>query len=290
MSRNLKSLLMFLENDPGLQAGRVLDVRPRARFLAGHLAGAVSLPLEPDCHPDQVPSIVLPPRHEPLLVVGAPDQLVRQLAGELAGRGRDQVSCLELEDELLVRLPETMVQAGPSRGHLWSPPDWLLQNLDLLPPPAAGPVLDLGCGSGRAAVYLAERGYRVTGLDWQPEALELGRQLAALRGVACRFREVDLREGDRVPAGPWAVILNFRFLQRELFGDFPRWLQPGGLALVATFREAPGYDGHPQRRHRLQRSELLRLFPRGQFAVLAHQEGFDPDGRPAAGIAARRLD
>jgi SAM-dependent methyltransferase len=160
---------------------------------------------------------------------------------------------------------------------------------DLLPPAAAGPVLDLGCGSGRAAVWLAERGYRVTGIDWQPEALELGRELAASRGVHCTFTAGDLRDPETVMAGPWAVVLNFRYLERPLLAQVPSLLIPGGVCLLRTFRDAPGYAGHPHRRHRLERGELLKCFPAGQFSILAHEEGFDPDGRPAAGVAARRI-
>lgn len=199
------------------------------------------------------------------------------------------MTAVEVTQEILANLPEGMLATGPGRGHLWSPPPWLERHLDLLPPSALGPVVDLGCGSGRAAVYLAERGYRVTGLDWQPEALEMGGQLAQSRGVSCDFLQVDLRNTAEVPAGPWSVILNFRYLQRDLLGRFHSLLKPGGMALVSTFREAAGYTGHPQPRHRLARGELLQYFPRGLFEVLAHEVGFDPDGRPSEGIVARRL-
>jgi SAM-dependent methyltransferase len=185
-------------------------------------------------------------------------------------------------------LPPEILATGPSAGHLWQPPSWLIRHADLLPPPAAGPVLDLACGSGRAAVWLAIRGYRVLGLDWQPEALALGRRLAASQRVECRFQTADLRQPGMLPAGPWAIILDFRFLQRELLDPLQRLVQPAGLVLLRTFRDAPGYGGHPHPRHRLQRAELLRHFPRGLFEILAHEESFDSDGRPAAGIVARR--
>jgi SAM-dependent methyltransferase len=149
-------------------------------------------------------------------------------------------------------------------------------------------VLDLACGSGRAAVWLAEKGYRVTGIDWQAEALALGGRLAANRKVACRFLAADLRDPEALPPGPWALVLNFRYRQTDLLEKIPGLLQPGGVALVRTFRSAPGYGGHPAPRYRLGPGELLNYFPAGKCEILAHEESHDPDGRPAAGIVARR--
>ena len=283
------------EHITGLWAGargNVLDLRPRADFVAGHLAGAVHHPLSGPADPprleEELPSIFLPPREEPLLVVATAPGEAAAAAAHLEARGRAPVTAAALDRALWETLPGELKEAGPSRRHLWAAPAWLTGHADLLPPGAAGPVLDLACGSGRAAVWLAERGYRVTGLDWQPEALELGRRLAASRGTACEFRSVDLREKDEVPPGPWAVVLNFRYLERDLLKALPLLVGPGGVALVRTFREAPGYAGHPRPRHRLQPFELTRAFPRGDWEVLAHDQGFDPDGRPAAGVVARR--
>jgi len=57
----------------------------------------------------------------------------------------------------------------------------LVAEADDLPP---GRALDLACGTGRHAVWLAERGWRVTGVDFSEVALELARTHAAERGVA----------------------------------------------------------------------------------------------------------
>ncbi len=274
----------------------MLDIRPQGLFKAFHLASSVSIPVDAEAFASinddllekALPSIFLPPRHEALLVVGDDEQSAVQVSRHLRGRGRQDVGATVLSTENLKAMPDLPLESGSSRRHLWQPPPCLANHLNLLPPPAAGPVLDLACGSGRAAVWLADRGYRVTGIDWQPEALEMGRVLAASRGVSCEFLPGDLRRPKVVPAGPWAVLLNFRFLQRELLDSASRWLQPGGVALVRTFRDVPGFEGHPHRRHRLLPAELTRFFPAGLFEILAHEENHDPDGRPAAGIVARR--
>jgi 2-polyprenyl-3-methyl-5-hydroxy-6-metoxy-1,4-benzoquinol methylase len=55
-----------------------------------------------------------------------------------------------------------------------------------------GTALDLGCGHGRNALWLAERGFTVTGLDLSPVAIEQADALAAETGVAVEFEAVDL--------------------------------------------------------------------------------------------------
>jgi len=280
------------EYRPERDSKRILDIRPDAAYRTGHLPGAVSLPLEPPSpgveaaahYEQQVPSIFLPPREVPLLVVGAAPGLARDLAAHLQARGRAPVAGQDVGD-----LPAgALTESGPCRAHLWAPPPWLRAHANLLPPPLAGPVLDLACGSGRAAVWLAEQGYQVTGIDWQVEALSFGRRLAASRGVNVTWQRADLRDSSALPTGPWAVILNFRYLQRDLLTQLPGLLRPGGVALARTFRDAPGYDGHPQPKHRLAACELIGFFPLGSCEILAHETSHDPDGRPAAGIVARR--
>ncbi len=282
-----------LDRLPGWRAGLVLDVRPAADFAAGHLRGAASHPLPPEAADDRtlardLPSIHLPPRHAPLLVVAGRPAEAEALARHLAARGRDRVDGLALAATDLAILPPELLATGTSRARLWAPPAALLRHQDLLPPPALGPALDLGCGSGRACVWLAERGYRVTGIDHQAEALELGARLAAACGVACRFVTADLRRPENLPAGPWGLVTAFRFLERPLLAQLEGRVVPGGVVWVRTFADRPGYAGHPRPRHRLGRGELPAIFARGAWDILVHEEGSDDDGRPAAGIVARR--
>ncbi len=57
-----------------------------------------------------------------------------------------------------------------------------------------GRALDLACGSGRHAVWLAERGWRVTGVDFSDVALDNARRLAGERGVEIEWVRADLRD------------------------------------------------------------------------------------------------
>jgi SAM-dependent methyltransferase len=61
-----------------------------------------------------------------------------------------------------------------------------------------GAAVDLGCGTGVVSLALAERGFRVTGIDHSPEMLELARRKAMAAGLGKR---VELREGDVLDPG-----------------------------------------------------------------------------------------
>jgi len=52
--------------------------------------------------------------------------------------------------------------------------------------------LDLACGAGRNAVWLAERGWRVTAVDFADAALAMARDLASARGVEVEWIEADV--------------------------------------------------------------------------------------------------
>jgi SAM-dependent methyltransferase len=59
---------------------------------------------------------------------------------------------------------------------------------------APGRALDVACGAGRNAVWLAQQGWEVTGVDFSDVALASARDLAAERGVEVEWIEADLRE------------------------------------------------------------------------------------------------
>lgn len=112
--------------------------------------------------------------------------------------------------------------------------------------------LDVGCGSGLEAVYLAAAGVAVIGVDSSRPALELARERAAAAGV-----ELDLRHGSAfdLPVASAAVGLVLdrgclHGIDREDRPDYAlevgRVLRPGGLLLLRGARhddEAQGVVG-----------------------------------------------
>jgi SAM-dependent methyltransferase len=80
--------------------------------------------------------------------------------------------------------------AGEERVHASTAPSRFLvaEVADLRP----GAALDLACGAGRNAVWLAGQGWRVTAVDFSGVALRMARSLAAERGVEVEWIEADV--------------------------------------------------------------------------------------------------
>lgn len=122
------------------------------------------------------------------------------------------------------------------------PPAFLASHAHLLP--TAGRALDLACGQGLGAVWLARRGLDVSGFDVSAVAIGQAREAARAAGVGdrCRFDVFDLDDG--LPAGPPAdVILCHKFRDRRLDGAIIGRLAPGGLLAISALSEvgaAPG--------------------------------------------------
>lgn len=113
-----------------------------------------------------------------------------------------------------------------------------------LPP---GRALDLGAGEGRNAVWLAERGWRVTAVDFSAVAVDKGRRLAGSRQVDVDWLVADVRDY-RPPAGSFDAVL-VAYLQlparevAEVLGRAAAAVAPGGTLLVVGHDRANLTDG-----------------------------------------------
>ena len=103
------------------------------------------------------------------------------------------------------------------------PPDPLLVELaDSLAP---GRALDLACGAGRHAIYLARLGWRVTAVDAAPAGIERLRRAAP--DVDAVVADLERGEYAIEPAG-FDLICDFYYLQRDLFPAIREGVRPGG--------------------------------------------------------------
>lgn len=120
-----------------------------------------------------------------------------------------------------------------SRGeHIIKEPFPLLVSVvDKLKP---GRALDLACGKGRHAIFLAERGWQVTAVDASRVGIELAAQTARARRVTIDWRVADLERGEfEIEAGAYDLICIFYYLQRGLFPQIRAGVSAGGRVVAA---------------------------------------------------------
>jgi len=177
------------------------------------------------------------------------------------------------------------VGAYADREH---PSPWLVSCLPRAP---LGRALDVACGAGRNALFLAERGYAVTGVDISREALSRARRSARTRGLDVEWIEHDLDVGPGVE-GPFDVIVLIRYVHLALLERLCRELAPGGCLVVeehlATERDDVAGPRNPAFR---VAPGALRRAGRSLHVIDSFEGGVsDPDGRPAmvARLFARR--
>ena len=120
---------------------------------------------------------------------------------------------------------------------------WLVDAIKDIPP---GRSLELACGLGENAVWMATCGWQVDAVDVSVHALAVASQLAQRHGVTPRLIAADL---DRFLPLPQAydLIVVFRFLDRDrLPGLITRGLAPGGLLVYETFwpGQCDRHDNH----------------------------------------------
>ena len=142
--------------------------------------------------------------------------------------------------------------------------------------------VDLACGSGRHAVYLARAGFATTAIDFSEEALVHTARLAAESGVRVEGRLDDIEAADfSLAEAAYDLVTVFFFLHRPLFPALRRCLRPGGLIVYKTYStDQLRYPGRPRHRmHMLEPNELLRLF--GGFRVLRYEEEWEGRGTTA---------
>jgi SAM-dependent methyltransferase len=90
---------------------------------------------------------------------------------------------------------------------LWEPLHKLIEGPGSLPP---GRAIDLGCGMGPLAIYLAQHGWQVTGVDAVERALRVARTRAVKSGVHVKFVHADVKRLDRAGiVGPFELLLDF---------------------------------------------------------------------------------
>lgn len=166
--------------------------------------------------------------------------------------------------------------AAPHAGT--DPSPWVVRFAPLVP--AATPVLDLACGSGRHTRLFVEAGHPVTAIDIN---------LAGLGGLKDHPKvhaiEADLERGDPIPRDGqiFGGVVVTNYLHRPLLEELVAAVAPGGVLIYETFSEGNERFGgrvtNPD--FLLRHGELLEL-ARGRLRVIAYEDVVVATPAPAA--------
>ena len=168
------------------------------------------------------------------------------------------------------------------------PNDFLREHADKL----TGPVLSLAEGEGRNAVFLAERGLHVVGVDGSRVGLAKAQALAKQRGVSIETEVADL--ADYMPtANHYAAVISIfahlpNVIRKRLNPLLEQALQPGGILLLEAYSEQqlPRTTGGPKDLDMLMSVDKVREeFPSLEPVLLHEIEREVHEGRGHNGLA-----
>ena len=143
--------------------------------------------------------------------------------------------------------------------------------------PAGGLVLDVACGAGRHARYFARCGHPVVAVDRDPATPS---RLAGIRGISVRC--ADLEQGSWPFSGEhFSGIVVTNYLHRPLFPYLLSALAPAGALIYETFAAGNERFGRPSNPAFLLKSGELLEVTRGKLQVIAYEDLFVTDPKPA---------
>ncbi|NOZ06229.1 MAG: class I SAM-dependent methyltransferase [Chloroflexi bacterium] len=148
-----------------------------------------------------------------------------------------------------------------------------------------GRALDLGCGTGTNAIYLAQHGFQVVGIDFVPRAIEQARQKAAQAGVDVAFHVGDVSDISFLGDVQFDLVLDigcFHSITESSRPAYARGLgehtRPGARYLLYAFQPRRFFL---RQRMGLTRDEVETLFERW-FQIRQVEGGTDPTGGGSA--------
>lgn len=121
--------------------------------------------------------------------------------------------------------------------------------------------LDIACGTGRNAVFLAQQGYDVDALDQSAEGLRITRQRAETQGVGERINLIQI-DADQFayPTARYDLVTISFFQTLDRLSDITAALRPGGLLFYQHHlrSDPPAQAGPSNEQYRFRSNELLR--------------------------------
>lgn len=149
--------------------------------------------------------------------------------------------------------------------------------------PASGDVLDLACGRGTNALFLAHKGLRVHAWDISDNAISLLETNVKSENVSS-YVTTEVRDviANPPPEAHFDMVLVVRFLHRPLCKQIEQALKPGGVLFYQTFTAGLSNPGYM-----LKKGELASLFPALETCLFVEQP-VDEHGRAESMFVGRK--
>lgn len=263
----------------------ILDVRNEQAFAANHITDSCNIPL--DSLSDRIHELPLRKQSLRIICKEVDSERVTNLLKE---KGYQIAACLHWSLQVETILSEKQqLQKNDSSVRLWQPALIIKEFVEQLHQGQVGTVLDIGCGSGRDAVYMALRGWQVTAVDYLPRMIDKLNALASYNNVQVTGVLLDL-ETDRGLSKidkKFDVITVIRYLHRPLFKEMSRMINSGGYIIYQTFLEGCEVFGKPKNpRFLLKPGELAEVFD--GFKIIKDRVEYLDDGRPTQVFIAQK--
>lgn len=266
----------------------LIDLRSEKNYIQGHLEESTHLPW---------PSLQerlneLPERPAQLNLLGNQAALdSAKLFLEQKGYQINRLILSEFIQEMTLKLPG-LVKVNNKSQALWQPSSLVKEFVSILNKhqnitECSG--LDIGCGGGRDAVYLAMQGMSITGIDRKEAVLCRAKNLSKYQGVRVNWLHCDLERLDCFPSKKQDVILIVRYLNRKLFSKIKEALNPRGWLVFQAFSTGCELFGSPKNSNFILRyNEFSEVF--SDFEVFVDRIDRTKDGRPVASFIARKKE
>ncbi len=156
-----------------------------------------------------------------------------------------------------------------------SPSSWIVKFAPLIK--SQGLVLDLACGSGRHAKWLAQQGYQVDALDRDPIATS---SMQGIDGIRIQLIDLETTEPPSFEHSYDGIIVS-RYLHRPILTSLATILKPGGILIYETFMRGNERYGKPSNPDfLLMPDELLNTYS-PLLNIISFEQGEVVEPKPA---------
>ena len=148
-----------------------------------------------------------------------------------------------------------------------SPSAWVVKYAPLIP--HGGRVLDLACGNGRHAIWLAQLGYQVDAID---RDAQITSSMENIKNIKVYITDLEENEGAKLPHSYDGIIV-CRYLHRPLLKTLAEILNPGGVLIYETFMSGNERYGKPSNPNFLLLPDELLVTYSQQLRIVAFEQG-----------------